>query len=70
MSSATSGNGLPPGVAADGPADAPAQAVSNPLLSLQGLVEALTTMDHAINQNNYLAQLLLYRCGRGVLCQG
>ncbi|KAG2499039.1 hypothetical protein HYH03_003224 [Edaphochlamys debaryana] len=50
---------LPTGVPVE--AAAAAQEPADPLLSLRGLGEALLLMDYAINQNNYLQQLLLYR---------
>lgn len=52
---------LPSGTPLEGGALAPPEP-PNPLLGLgPGLQEALLLMDYAINQNNYLPQLLLYR---------
>ncbi|GIL70976.1 hypothetical protein Vretimale_4066 [Volvox reticuliferus] len=50
---------LPNGVPVEQTAPAPEPA--DPLQVLAGLPEALILMDNAINQNNYLQQLLLYR---------
>lgn len=58
--SGLSGANLPNGVPVDQQQAAPE--VLDPLLSLRGLPDALELMDLAINQNNYLQQLLLYRC--------
>ncbi|GFR43755.1 hypothetical protein Agub_g4867 [Astrephomene gubernaculifera] len=50
---------LPNGVPMEPSAQPPEPA--DPLLALSGLPSALMLMDYAINQNNYLPQLLLYR---------
>ncbi len=60
---------LPSGTPLEGGALAPPEP-PNPLLSLgPGLQEALLLMDYAINQNNYLPQLLLYRWGAACMLQ-
>lgn len=59
--SANAAAGLPPGVPTEAAAAHPVAPPDDPLHGLRGLAESLTIMDHAINQNNYLAQLLLYR---------
>lgn len=57
-SETTPGN-LPEGVPLDGMGDAPSG--PDPLLSLEGLPEALQLMDSAVMLNLYLPKLLLYR---------
>ncbi|KAG2453598.1 hypothetical protein HYH02_001816 [Chlamydomonas schloesseri] len=62
--SGLSGANLPNGVPMDQQQQQQQQVVPevvNPLLSLRGLPDALALMDLAINQNNYLQQLLMYR---------